>query len=311
MPDTFDRADYALVEPQHVSTYHGLIFGNWDANAKPLREDLGDLTFYLDAIIGGTDDGYEVHGPPARRIIRANWKVGAENFAGDSYHLATTHESAIMRGLFGPPEDFLKFDSVSTHVNAANGHVARIEQFPFRPDPPMFFGYPDATAAEFMRNLSAEQIAMKSGTFIIHGNVFPNLSYMDTVVNMDGGSYAYVWLGLWQPLGPHEIEYINWHLFPKNAPTAWKERAHFAVVNTVGHAGAIAADDTEIVESMVAANRGQTARSQDFIYELGSHFEPDTESPYPGERIIPGVSEANQRYFYEHWNRIVNESEEP
>lgn len=310
MPPEFSRDDYALTEPPHVAVYQGLIFGNWDPGALPLEEDFGDLRFYLDAILGGTDDGYEVYGSPSRRILRSNWKIGAENFAGDSYHLATTHESAIQQGLFGPSEEFLKFNTISHHINVGNGHVARLEQFPFRPDPPMFLGYPEQTGAEFMRNLSPEQIDMKSGTFIIHGNIFPNLSYMDTVVQVDGAPYSYVWFGLWQPRGPHEIEYSNWHLFPKSAPKEWKERAHFAVVNTVGHGGSISADDTEIVESMVAANRGEVARGQDFVYELGSHYPQDKGSRYPGERVYPGVSEANQRYFYEHWRKIVYEGEE-
>jgi PAH dioxygenase large subunit len=309
MPESFDRGDYALKEPPHVATYHGMIFASWDPEAMPLEEDFGDFRFYLDALLGATDDGYEVWGPPARRLIRANWKIGAENFAGDSYHLATTHESAIQRGLFGPPEEFFKFNTVSHHINAGNGHVARIEQFPFRPDPPMFFGYPEKTSEEFMRNLNQKQIEMKSGTFIIHGNIFPNLSYMDTVVRFGGEEFSYIWLGLWQPLAAHETEYLNWHLFPKNASPEWKKKAHFAVVNTVGHGGSVAADDTEIVESMVAANRGEAARSQDFIYELGSHIEPESDSSYPGERVYPGVSEANQRYFYEHWDKVVNGGE--
>ena len=310
MPPTFDRANYALTEPPQIDTYHGMIFGNWDPDAAPLRENFKHLTFYLDAMLGGTDEGYEVWGPPARRSIKSNWKVGAENFAGDSYHLATTHESAIARGLFGPPEEFLKFNTVSWHVHAGNGHVARIEQFPFRPDPPMFFGYPDNVGEQFMRHLNPAQIDMKSGTFIIHGNIFPNLSYMDTVVRMGDESFSYIWLGLWQPRGAHEIEYINWHLFPKGASEEWKEKAHFAVVNTVGHAGSVAADDTEIVESMVAANAGQATKDQDFIYELGSHYPEEPNPPIPGDRVFPGVSESNQRYFYEHWRKITSEDEE-
>jgi PAH dioxygenase large subunit len=312
MPPDFDKAANALLEPPHVGIFQGLVFATWDPEAKPLAEDFEHLGFYLDAMLGGTDEGYEVVGPPARRTIRVNWKLGAENFAGDSYHLATTHESAVKAGLLGPPEEFYKFDTISTHVNAGNGHTARIEQFPYRPEPPAFLGYPDNIAEEFMRNLSPEQIQLKSGTFIVHGNIFPSLSYMDTLVPKvsDGGPpIAYVWLGLWQPLGPHKLEYLNWHLVPKGAPEDWKRRAHFALVNTVGHGGLIAADDVEIFESMVAANRGEVARSQDSNYELGSHFKRESLTSYPGERVYSGVSEANQRYFYEHWQDLMSEEE--
>lgn len=312
MPPDTDKGNYRLTEPPQVGIHQGLIFGNWDPDAAPLEEDFKHLAFYLDALLGGTDDGYEVVGPPARRTMRSNWKVGAENFAGDSYHLATTHESAVTAGLLGPPDEFYKFDTISTHVNAGNGHTARIEQFPFRPDPPMFMGYPDNVAAEFMRNLNPAQIQMKSGTFIIHGNVFPNLSYMDTLlapVREGDEPLAYVWLGLWQPISATELEYLNWHLVPKAAPEDWKRRCHFGLVNTAGHGGSIAADDVEVFESMVAANRGSAVRDQGFVYELGSHFPEAHDSDYPGEHVYPGVSEANQRYFYEHWQKVVSDGE--
>jgi hypothetical protein len=71
-------------------------------------------------------------------------------------------------------------------------------------------------------------------------------------------------------------------------------RAHFAVVNTVGHAGSVAADDTEIVESMVAANAGETTKDQDFIYELGSHFEQEM-NPVPRQPDRAGGRRARRR----------------
>ena len=29
-----------------------------------------------------------------------------------------------------------------------------------------------------------------------------------------------------------------------------------------------------------------------------------------GDRVFPGVSESNQRYFYEHWRKVTSEDEE-
>ena len=34
---------------------------------------------------------------------RCNWKIGAENFAGDSYHTPHTHASVVDIGLFREP----------------------------------------------------------------------------------------------------------------------------------------------------------------------------------------------------------------
>jgi len=39
-------------------------------------------------------------GPIQDVEIKANWKIGAENFAGDSYHTPHTHASVVDIGLF-------------------------------------------------------------------------------------------------------------------------------------------------------------------------------------------------------------------
>ena len=44
----------------------------------------------------------ELRGPQRWRI-KANWKIGAENFAGDSYHTPHTHASVVDIGLFREP----------------------------------------------------------------------------------------------------------------------------------------------------------------------------------------------------------------
>jgi Ring hydroxylating alpha subunit (catalytic domain). len=45
----------------------------------------------------------ELRGPQRWRI-KANWKIGAENFAGDSYHTPHTHASVVDIGLFREPK---------------------------------------------------------------------------------------------------------------------------------------------------------------------------------------------------------------
>ena len=47
--------------------------------------------------------GVELRGPQRWRI-KANWKIGAENFAGDSYHTPHTHASVVDIGLFREPK---------------------------------------------------------------------------------------------------------------------------------------------------------------------------------------------------------------
>ena len=48
-------------------------------------------------------DGLELRGPQRWRV-RANWKIGCENFVGDMYHTPYTHRSVVDIGLFREPK---------------------------------------------------------------------------------------------------------------------------------------------------------------------------------------------------------------
>lgn len=81
----FKKAGQTLLPAPNVASYNGLIFISMDPDAEPLEDFLGDFRFYLDFYTKQSVKGLEVRGPQRWRI-KANWKIGAENFAGDMYH---------------------------------------------------------------------------------------------------------------------------------------------------------------------------------------------------------------------------------
>ena len=91
LPADVDKADWGLVPAPKVESYKGLVFAAWDPGAPELRDYLGDIAWYLDALFWRTPGGMEVLGPPHRWRARANWKIGSLNFIGDGQHVATTH----------------------------------------------------------------------------------------------------------------------------------------------------------------------------------------------------------------------------
>ena len=101
--DGFSRLGQSLLPAPSMDTHDGLIFVSLDPDAPPLRDYLGDLAFYLDFYIRQSPAGVELRGPQRWRI-KANWKIGAENFAGDSYHTPHTHASVVDIGLFREPK---------------------------------------------------------------------------------------------------------------------------------------------------------------------------------------------------------------
>src|SRR5829696_7888013 len=98
----FRRTSQTLLPAPALATYNGLIFLSMDPDAPPLREYLGDFTFFLDYYTRQSASGIELCGPQRWRV-KANWKIGAENFAGDMYHTPQTHSSVVEIGLFREP----------------------------------------------------------------------------------------------------------------------------------------------------------------------------------------------------------------
>jgi len=92
--EAFPRAGKGLIGPAQVDSINGLIFANLDPSAPPLRDFVGDFAYYLDFYSRQSGSGLELRGPQRWRV-RANWKIGCENFVGDMYHTPHTHRSVV------------------------------------------------------------------------------------------------------------------------------------------------------------------------------------------------------------------------
>ena len=88
------REGVTLLPAPRVGIYDGLIFSSLSDEGPTLPEYLGGFRFYLDFYLKQSGAGPEVS-PPQRFRIKANWKIGAENFAGDTYHTPHTHASVV------------------------------------------------------------------------------------------------------------------------------------------------------------------------------------------------------------------------
>ena len=82
-----------------VATRGGLIFGDLGDDMPDFETYLGDFRFYFDMMFCAVDKDLVSVGPPQRWSVPFNWKLGAENFVGDTYHLQTAHASLIDIGM--------------------------------------------------------------------------------------------------------------------------------------------------------------------------------------------------------------------
>ena len=93
-----DQSKWGLIPVAQLDSYKGLIFATFDLSAPPLLDYLGPMTWYLDTLFDRREGGVEVIGGVHKWVVPCNWKMPAENFIGDAYHVQWSHLSPIRTG---------------------------------------------------------------------------------------------------------------------------------------------------------------------------------------------------------------------
>lgn len=310
--DELDKSAWSLRKVPRLESYHGLIFASLNPDVEPLEEYLNGLGWYLDILVGRTDDKMEVVGAPLKWVVDANWKIGSENFGGDAYHTAMTHRSTVELGL--SPKDPL-FASYGHQVVLDGGHGLNIiTASPKVTNQPPYQGQPEVMWPNFERNLTPEQLEVFRTTAVIDGTCFPNLSFLSPMHGAGGGGHLTNFLTLrqWRPLGPDKVEIWSWFLADKQAPEDFKQESYKRYVNSFGPAGTLEQDDTEIWTRITDTSKGLLARDKEMNYDNVMNYvmgmgrvEPDTEWPGPGTAYPTTFLEAVQRQFYESWHSYL------
>jgi len=289
----FDFADHGLVAVAQVASYKGLVFGNLDPDAPGLDEYLGDFRWYMDVLLDNDDGGTEFVGGCIRSVLDCNWKIGAENFAGDALHAGWTHDSGAKAMLDAPVPEWWGRESYHANVN---GHC-----WEFNLDlvgNASTFG--DKRINRWIRSREAEVEArlgrMRSrmlGAFS-SVTVFPNMSFLP-------GQQSF---RVWQPLGPHRTELKTWVLVNRNLPDELKEVYRKGAMMTFSPTGVFEMDDGENWEYTTRANAGVVTRRQKLHYGLGLRSKID-HPELPGNVYRNQLNDANQRAYYERWSALM------
>jgi phenylpropionate dioxygenase-like ring-hydroxylating dioxygenase large terminal subunit len=288
----YDKGSVQLVEVAHLDTVHGLIFATWDPDAPSLAEYMGDFLPYLDLMLGRSEAGFEVIGGVHKWSIDTNWKIPAENFSGDQYHLSSTHGSSVEVGL----RNRVTENGHTVHV--AEGHGFTREHG----------GAQQGTAAvseytEYVRTtqerIERENPELAEFVPIGVGTIFPNISFMDGM--------RFLTFRLWQPVGPHRIDVNSWCLVDSAMSPELKDAAMRQYILAFGPSGMFEQDDSEIWTSISEGTRGVIGQRHSFDYTMGLGHEVSvkerTGAPLPGMMGEVFITEANQRNFYRRWRR--------
>ena len=292
-----DPSQWGLLRVDRVATYKGLIFGTFAEDAPPLVDYLGDMTFYLDALLDRRACGLEVVGVPQKWILPVNWKFAADNFVGDAYHGGITHLSARI-ALAPPGVDPTAGYPPILGLAPGNGHGL----VTFALDRPLVV--PSGAVADYNeqvlvpemeRRLSPTQVRLLNTAA---ATVFPNMSFVTT--------RQYNFVRAWHPRGPDRLEVWNLMLVDADAPDEVKKAMAAAGTQAFSASGIFDQDDAENWSQCQAATRGWVSRDRMmFNYQLGRDHEITDHDEYPGV-VVQGASEAGQRSFYRRWLDLMS-----
>ena len=286
-----DTQDLGMAPVAQLDSYKGLIFATFDKDAPPLLDYLGGMTWILDTAFDRQEGGIETIGGMHKWVVPCNWKLPAENFGGDSYHVAWTHLSAIRSGfsvgVTSQPA------SRGRMVSPGNGHVTITVKPGDVPDPPVpvIREYEERIAQDVAKRLAPRSSLVNP----IVGTVFPNFSFLR------GSSRSF---RVWQPKGPDKIEICSWIYVDKTAPPEVKEATRLAGVRGFSPSGTFEQDDMDNWQECTQTSRGVMARRRQLNYQMGvGHDEYDEELGAWASDFLH--SDSNHRQFYRRWGQMM------
>jgi phenylpropionate dioxygenase-like ring-hydroxylating dioxygenase large terminal subunit len=307
--DGFPRQNQSLLPAPSMEIFNGLIFISLDPQAPPLRDYLGDFAFYLDFYTRQSPAGIELRGPQRWRV-KANWKIGAENFAGDSYHTPHTHASVVDIGLFREPKASKRKEGALYMAGPGAGTTYKLPPGGDFADQLRYVGYPDAMIPTMAETWSAGQRALveDSGFMVSAATLFPNLSLVHNWPQIDAsGTVApFISLRQWQPISERETEVLSWFAVDAAAPEEFKRDSYKAYLMCFGSSGMFEQDDVENWVSITEMAAGSMARRLNLNSRMGLTSAGEPVKPPLAAFAGPGVAyqgfgEFNQRHWLRQW----------
>jgi Phenylpropionate dioxygenase and related ring-hydroxylating dioxygenases, large terminal subunit len=306
-PD-FDKGALSL-RSARVASFCGLVFATFDEDLCSLDDYLGDMRFYLECMLKVSPRGNDTPHGPYRFEHVGNWKIEADNFVGDGYHLQHAHRAGFEMKLMGTQSGQVE----GVCIQFDHGHALRAQRSVATESNPQFAGYPPERWDEIKQMLSADQVEMFSHSSVIHGVIFPNLAFLHTprAGGFDPGEpeAAMLQLRLMTPTAADRTEELSWLVTPADYDWEWKESAFKTMQRQHGATAFFESDDLENFRRMTQAGTGVVAhRDIPSVFDLALSHEPF--KPWfagPGHIVGSDLSEVNQRWFYSRYLELIGE----
>ncbi|MFI8304997.1 Rieske 2Fe-2S domain-containing protein [Streptomyces sp. NPDC085927] len=274
-----------------VDSYGGFVFGSFAADGPSLVEHLGAAAGEIDRLVRlSPESRVELTAGWLQHRTKANWKLLAENET-DGYHPQFVHGSIF--GVTGSPIGALYSDaSTAVTRNLGNGHSENDLRPEFRKfnEPMRWFGTTESRVPDYvakMRELhgaGAEKILVEGAPHVM---IFPNLFIAEIqVFNI-------------QPVAVDECVQYSTAVQLAGAPEL-NRRMISQSIGSVGPAGMLLADDTEMYERN---QRGVQALTPEWLdVRRGLVRERVDEN---GFTIGTATDETAMRGFWSHYKTLM------
>jgi phenylpropionate dioxygenase-like ring-hydroxylating dioxygenase large terminal subunit len=304
---SFDKAAFGLRRAR-CESFHGLVFATFDDELGSLRDYLGDMAFYLECLLRASPAGTDVPFGMSRFTHEGNWKLEADNFIGDGYHLRHAHRAGFDLGLMGGQAGATE----GVCIQFAGGHGLRAQRTAGA-EGIAFPGYPEERWDEIRAQLSPQQVEMFANTTVVHGTIFPNFSFLHTprAGGFDPGEVdaAMLQIRLVNPIGPAATDELYWLVAPADYSEEWKTSAFKTMQRQHGATAFFESDDMENFRRMAQVNKGlETTARVPANFDLALDDEPFR--PWfdgPGNIVGSDLTEVNQRWFYAHYLSLMEQ----
>src|SRR3989442_7538433 len=286
-----EQERWGLVPVAQLDSYKGLLFATFDPEAPPLREYLGEMTWYLDVFFDRREGGIEVRGGMHKWVVPCNGKFPAENFGGDAYPVQWTHLSAIKTSFSAGV--VTKPNATGTMVSPGNGHVLICVGPNDVGDPPVpeILAYEAEIRPEVDRRLGPRSRLINP----IVGTMFPNFSLLRATSRT---------FRVWHPRGPDKTEVWSWVFIDKAAPAHVKEAIRLAGVRGFSPSGTFEQDDMDNWQECTRTCQGVMARRMPLNTQMGIGHERFDDG-LNGWASEWRMSESNHRQFYRRWAEVM------
>jgi 3-phenylpropionate/trans-cinnamate dioxygenase alpha subunit len=309
--EDFDMSRWGLAPVARLDHYQGFWFGSFDPSIVDLDTYLGPFRYHMDTFLDTMPGGIEFIGGTQKAAMGGTWKFAAEQFAGDSYHAATSHISDF--AVTTPPELMPVRDQSGDHgpvgfhqFSTLDGHGAGFNttrnprRFAAAGATDVIDQYQDSIEPDVLARYGEDAASIYRGV-IQHANVFPNLSFLSNPTTVR----------VWHPKGPGGMEMYSWVYVDKDAPAEVKDQLRWITQHHFGPQGLAEQDDGENF-SAIGSNlslRGPETHKLMLHYRMGlSDTAGDTQSAEGGR--VKGMGEMPQRLFYRRWLELMTDSGE-